>query len=304
MQLIYEDKDIAPYVDIRKADIIDNAGGIADSIELHFNDPDGLWSKWKPAKDRKVKIIEEGLSSGDMYIDELEQERGLFIIKALSIKQEAKTDRIRGWDNISFIDFAKDIADKYGYGLKTYNVKNHNYLRVNQFETADFEFLAYRCMLEGYMLKITDNNVVIYDERYMESLAPIKRIDLSDIDGRYRFKLKSTGIYGSCEMNYGEIKKKFVPSGVNGPTLKIRNMYLSSIGEAERYTRGLLRSTNKFEQAGFCTIAYEPGIAAGNTIDIFGIGALDNKYFCDQVIHRLKERKTTLSKLHKPLEGY
>lgn len=303
VQLIYEGKDITRVVDIKKADIIDNAGGIADSLEIELNDTLRLWSDWKPKKNHRIELKYRGFNSGQMYVDELDQKRGLFIIKALSIPQEAKTYNTKAWENVRFLEFATEIALKYGFELRSYGIQNYLYERVDQYEQADFEFLAWRCTLEGYMLKITDGKVVIYDEKYMEQQAPAKVIYLEQLDGDYRFRTKATDIFSSCIVSYGSIRYQFNAPGVHGPELKLSDIYITNLGEAERFSRNLLRFKNKHENVGYGIIEIETGIAAGNNVQIQGVGLADGKHFCEQIIHSIVNNKTFL-KLRKPLEGY
>jgi len=303
MQIIYEGSDITGAVEIKNANIVDNAGGVADSLELWLDDPKGFWSQWKPQKNHRVRIKESGFDSGMMYVDELEQRRGLFIIRALSIPQEAKTDNTKAWESVRFMELATEISGKFGFSLQTYGIQNHLYDRVDQVEQADFEFLAWRCLLEGYSLKITDGKVVIYEERYMESQTPVKTIYKDQLDGDYSFRSKSTGIYGACRVSYGNISYEFRPVGSSGPTLKEAEIPVSSKGEAERFAKNLLRFRNKYEHSGYCTIELDPGIAAGNMIQVSGVGLADGKYFCYQVVHKLVDKKTFM-RLHRPLEGY
>lgn len=304
MQLIYEGKDITNAVEINRADITDNAGGMADSLELWFTDPKGRWSQWKPKKNDMVQIKEKGFGTGVMYVDELEQRRGLFVIRALSIPQEAKTDRIKAWENVRFMEFAQELAGKYGFALQTFGIENHLYDRVDQFQKADFEHLAHRCLLEGYVLKLTNQKAVIYDERYMERLTPARTIYAEEMDGEFLFKSQSTGIFGSCQIVHGDLSVDFIPAvGPFGPTLKPSGIRISSIGEGNRFCRGLLRAQNKMEHTGWCNIALDTRLAAGNNVTISGVGMADGKYFCQQAVHRLVAKKTYL-RLRKPLEGY
>lgn len=304
MQFKYQGKNITNIVEIKKADITDNAGGIADSVEMHFDDPKRLWSQWNPQKNDHIEISQDGFGSGLMYIDELEQQSGLFLLKALSIPQEAKTANTKSWEKIRLLQIAEEIARKYGFQLKTYGIQNYYYERIDQVEQADFEFLATRCMLEGYMLKVNGQSVIIYDERYMECQEIVRTINQNQFDGRYGFKNKSTGIFHSCKITYGDISYIFVPNiGPSGPVLKIVDLYCSTQGEAQRYSKNLLRLKNKYEYTGYCTIEIDPGIAAGNVIKISDIGYGEGDYFINQIIHRLVEQKSFL-RLRKPLKEY
>lgn len=302
MQLICQGKDITGAVEIKKADIIDNAGGMADSVEIHFADPLGYWSQWEPQKNDRLELRQDGFRSGTMFVDELEQQRGVFIIQALSIPQEAKTEYSKAWNDVRFLEFAGEIARKYGFQLKVYGIQNHHYKRVDQLEQTDLIFLLHRCQLEGYMLKVNGQSIIIYDERFMESRAPAKIIHQSELDGRYSFKQKSTGTFGSCQVQYAGIRAEY-RSETPGPVLKKSDLYMSSQGEAGRFARNLLRATNKEGQPGYCTIALATDIAAGNMVEMKGMGLADGRHFVSQAIHRLAEKKTFL-RLRRPLEGY
>lgn len=305
MNIIYEGKDISNYVDVTKADIYDNAGGVADSIELHFSDTLGLWSKWKPKKGHKIEVKEKGCSSGLMFIDHMEQGRGKFIIKALSTPTNAKTENTKGWEKASLLNVAGEISSKYGFVLSSYGVKDQIYDRLDQIEQADFDFLANRAMLEGNILKIFNQKVVIYGEAYMEQQAAVKDIISSDLDGDYLFKTISIGLFNSCIINSssGDIKVGFKPSNAPpGPILK-KSMYLANIAEGQRYSKGILRAANKYEHTGKITVNLDTELASGININIKEFGYADGKYFIDKAIHKLVEQKTIL-KLRRPLEGY
>ncbi|MGF7431098.1 hypothetical protein PQV03_10075 [Thermoanaerobacterium thermosaccharolyticum] len=308
MNIIYEGVDITDSIDIRKADIYDNAGGIADSVYLIFSDIEGSWSKWKPQKGDKIEVRQDGFSSGIMYIDQIEQKRGYFILKALSIPLNAKTQNTKSWENIRFLSLAKEMADKYSFELQTYNIQNWHYDRLDQVEQTDFDFLAYRCMLEGYMLKICNQSLIIYDEKYMEQQDSVKVINIEDIDGDYLFKIKSNDLYSSCNIQYngpnGLIKSVFKPSNAPiGPEKKIQNIYLFNQGEADRYAKNILRNFNKYENTGRIQTKLDTCIAAGNSVNINGINISNGKYFISQAVYKLLEEKMQLT-LRKPLEGY
>lgn len=304
MYLIYEGVDISNAVEIHKADLADNAGAELDSLEIWFDDPKKLWSKWKPEKNHKIQVIQDGFKSGIMYIDELEQQRGMFIIRALSIPQKAKNEHSQAWESVRFLEFTTELAARYGFKLQTYEIGNYLYDRVDQHEQADFKFLSWRGLLEGYILKITSNTVVIYNEAYMENLTAVKTIDISSFDGPYKFLSKSTKIFNSCKLFYGNIGSEYRPSNAPaGPTFKCADIYVSSQSESDRYSKNILRLKNKYENTGAFKIKLDTDLAATSNINISGAGLADGKYFCEQVVHKFVEGKTFI-KCRKPLEGY
>jgi uncharacterized protein len=305
LQIIYQDKDITNAVEVRSASITDNAGGIADSVDITFADTEKLWGKWKPQKNDTVRLKNDGFDSGIMFVDELQQERGIFTIRALSIPQEAKTEKTRTWEQVRFLELALDICKNNGFTLQTFGVENWLYERVDQIDTADFTFLSQRCILEGYVLKLTDNKAVIYSEKYLESLATVKTLYLEDVDGKYNYINKSQKVYQSCRITYSNIQYEFTPPNAPaGPILKINNLPVSSLAEAERFSKNLLRYRNKNEIELKFSIEMDAGLAAGSMLAIENFGMPDGNYFISRVIQDAMNKRRTSFVLRKTLEGY
>lgn len=304
MKLTYEDKDITEYIDFSKAEFTDNAGNLADSLEMVFNDPKGIWNTWKPQKNDRISISQDGLKTGTMYLDEIEQQRGTFVLRALSIPQKAKNSNTQSWETVRFLEFATEIASRYGFILETYGLENYLYERVDQYEQADFTFLSQRCLLEAYVLKITDNKVIIYNEPYIESQNG-KNIDLSLFDGNYKFVNKSYDIYSSCQLTCGNLKANYTPSNApNGPILKFSDIYFSTLDEGCRFAKNILRSKNKYEKTGMFTLKLDTELTAGSNTIITGVGIADGKYICEQTKHNFVDDGKTYFKVRKILEGY
>ena len=304
MRLIYEGKDITNDVEINKADIYDRAGGKADSMDLIIADTISLWSKWKPAKGDRIKYQSKGFDTGIMYVDEWEQDPGIIILRAISTPLESKTEKTRTWRNIRFLKIAQDISAIYGLTLKTYHINNHLYDHIDQVRETDFGFLNRLCIREGYALKITDQKAVIYDERTMEQSEPVITITNPD---NYSFKSFSDGLKSNCIIKYltntgKTIEYEFKIPGVSGGTLKI-NEYLGSQAEAERFSKGYLRSINKYETTGAVIIPFNGKVAGGNMVKVTGVGLSDGRYFVDSITHRLTNGETDIY-LRRPLEGY
>jgi len=303
MQLIYEGVDITSEVEINKAEVTDSAGGRADSIEIRFSDTEKLWSKWKPEKNHRIELKKGGFSSGLMFVDSWAQIPGFFILRALSVPQECKAPYYRAWENVRFMEVVNEIAGRYGFDVQTFGAENHHYVRLNQRNKTDIEFLSDLCKLESYSLKITNKNFIIFNEISLEQENPIKTIYQEDLDGDYYFEDGIAGAYSACRVIYDEIKVEIRDPNIRGPIKKVSDLYVSSIYEAQRFSAGILRQLNKNHAWGQCRIRFDAGIAGGNMIAISGLGISDGKYFCEIVIHEFVSEKTKLY-LRRPLEGY
>lgn len=307
LNIIYAGVDITDRVEVTKADIHDHAGGKADSLELAFADPLGLWSEWKPQKGEEISVTESGFGSGKMYIDELGQSPGLFVLRAMSTPLASKSPKTRSWEKIRFLKLANDLVTELGLTLQTYDVGNWLYNRIEQNNVPNLEMLRAVCVREGYVLKITDGKAVIYDERKLEKAQSVLTIYGSDIIGDYGFKDASSGLKQSCQVRYltpaGEfIQHEFRDPNIIGGNLPI-NERVNDRAEADRFAKGYLRSVNKWEKSGTIAIKLNTNITAGNVVEIAEVGMADGLYFIDKAVHRLTHDRTVLT-LRKPLEGY
>lgn len=308
MNILYNGTDITDSVQPVTLRITDNVGGIPDSLSISFSDTDGVWSKWKPAKNDTLQVKENGFDTGLMFIDQLNQSAGVFGIKALSIPQTSKSARSQGWEKVRLLEIATEIAARYGFTLQTFNIINHLYERIDQQELADFAFLCGLCTLEGYALKINDRSLVIYSEQAQELQAVdpnMATIGAGSINGTFAFANNSTDIYQKCiVLSNGTsfIQGEYSAPGILGPTIK-RSINATNQAEVNRWAKGVLRSYNKHMITGSLSINLNTNYAAGTNLNVEDIGMFDGKYTIHKLMHDLLNNKTALT-LRKPLEGY
>lgn len=309
VNIFYNGVDITGDVEPIVARTTDYAGGKPDSLSLAFADLDGAWAKWGPKKGDAIRIRENGYDSGEMYVDQLTQGPGKFGIDALSIPAASRTARSQGWENVRLLEIAAEVAARYGFRLEPIGIVNHSYDRVDQTDEADFAFLARRCSLEGYALKIHDRSLVVYDERSQEQAAIDPQaavIRAGDMIGGYAFVDKSTDVYERCVVQYasarGMIAGEWTDPEVAGAVLR-RTMYAADEAEASRWAKGLLRAYNKYRIACMPSIPLNTAFAAGTVIGVRDAGLFDGNYFIDAIVHDWKSRRSQLT-LRRPLEGY
>ncbi len=158
-------------------------------------------------------------------------------------------------------------------------------------------------MLEGYVLKILNGEMIVYNEKQMEGISSGISIDLSEVDGDFDYLDKSFEIYGSCNIISGDINYTYTPSSSYGPVLNVKNILASNLAEAQRFAKNCLRNKNKFEKTLIFSKNLDSGITAGNTVEIKNFGLPDGRYYVYQAKHNLAN-ETTLLCLRGILEEY
>lgn len=299
--------------------------GKSDDIQIALEDRKGKWhGPWLPEEGDKIvaTIITENwkkegaskaLKCGTFYVDDVgfDGPPDTVTIKALSIplkKGEKNTKRSRVWESTTLAAIASDIADAAGLTL-LFDAPNTSYDRVDQVQQTDLAFLKKLAKKEGASIKITDEQLVVYDEVSYESKSSVREIIKGETDIlRYSFK-KTTAEhkYKEVEVSYfDESKKKTlsyvytVPGVDEGPRLKV-NERVKSLAEAERRAIKAAREKNKYEQTCEIILFGNTDLVQGMTVDVIGFGKYDGKYFIESSTHSIGNGYTTKLSLRKVL---
>lgn len=304
MKVIYENTEIN--VQVSNCEIIDNMGGKADSLAITFADIKNECRKWDFKKNHVVEVIEEPFSTGKMYVDEFGCGPGTYTIRALSTSKKGKTKFTRTWENVRFFALVNDLLKEECLKLETYGtIQNYEYVRVDQIEKNNIDFLNERCVLEGYNLKICDGKAIIVSEVFLEQQKESLTLNPSMFIGKYNFNCTSKGIYSGCEIFYRSqklIKGKYILSQ-QGELLKLRNVMVSSSYEADRFAKNILKSYNKDEITGTFYLNKNTSIAAGVTLKIENLDSFNGKYIIDRVYQNLIQGQTKV-KVRRILEDF
>lgn len=287
-------KDISNDINIITAIINDNAGDLYDSLEICVSDIDNNWRIWNIDTDESIEIIKDGFSSGVMYIDTVEINGGKCIIKANSLKRKYKDIKTSNLENINFLNLANTIANRLDLKLETYDLINYSYDRIDQISKTDFSFLVSRCILEGYRAKITNDKLIIYNEKSFESKDYVQSFKPDEFIGKYRFKKSNLNTFSKCEIQYfakDYIKTESIDNDINGSTLK-PNLRVSNVIESNRFGFNLLKYKNKLiNTASFC-VSLNTNLAGSSNILLENIGAFSGKYFIENIKHDFVKSKS------------
>lgn len=297
----------------------------ADEISLQLDNTDGRWSKdWQPDKGinirAQINVFGGGLPAQYLYcgtfsIDEIESSwpPSVVQVKAISspvttaLRREMKTAT---FENRTLKSIAQDVAANAGLELFFDASVNPSYKRRDQKAKSDLSFLQTLCKKEGLSLKITDTQIVIFEEAKYEKLESIGTIDFhKSLVSSWRFKNQSHETYDSAKVSYHNAETKetseyiWQDEKVSGTkqTLEV-NERVESSGEAERLAKNKLREKNKKEKTGSISLAGNVNLVAGACVNLTGFGSFDGKYFIEQAQHTFSSAYKTDIEIRKVLD--
>ncbi len=285
--------------------------GKADEIQITLQDREGKWhGPWLPGKGDSIEAsIEvenwkkeghaESLNCGLFYVDEVDYSGppDTIKIKALSIPLASggkNEKRSRVWESVTLSAIASDIASGSGLSL-LFDAHNPFYDRVDQIKKTDLSFAKELSKKEGITVKISNGQLILYDEQSYENKSSVRDIvkTESDIKG-YSFKIATADSeYKECEVSYFDAATKktlkyvyTVPGVEKGPRLKV-NERVKSLDEAKRKAKKAVREKNKYEKTGKITLVGDVRLVQGLTVDVKGFKKYDDKYFIESTVHKV-----------------
>lgn len=309
----YENKDISadikPYLlDFSYQDNEDEA----DDLQITLEDKKELWQKdWFPEKGARIKAEIftinyefEGqqlkLPCGTFEIDDLgcSGPPNTVKLKAISIpisnnvNQERKN---KSWEKTNFKSIASEIANINGMGIMIDINNDKFYDRVDQNQEADLVFLKRLCKDLGFVIKVANLDIVIFEDKKYQDKSTIRTITKGESSVlSYDFNENSLSAYKAAKVSYkdpetGDLEEVTVTNDVkqnSGKTLQI-NKRVKNKGEATDLAKKSLQEKNKKTRTAKFTLAGDIKLAAKQTIQVEGWGKFDGKYIINNATHKV-----------------
>lgn len=297
LNIIYNQKDIRNSVNVKACVLNDRAGDGADYLMISFSDEAKEWENWNPARGDEIIIKDGGYSTGIMYVDTFDSGINDFIIEAISTPITSKRKKTRIWRSVRLTEIAKDIAREHGLTLQLYGISDYTYFAVSQMDENDIAFLNRMCTREGYQLKVTNGELVIYSEKEFEKTKPKIIITPDMLHGKQQFH-EASRLIEEFEVYMHPFGKELISYTAKDPSIQgeseRKKEQLSTIAEAERFANAYLRLVNKYRYTGVLPVSYMDLAAAGTTVELNEFGKQDGIWFVDRLSHDIIREKTVL----------
>ena len=323
----------------------DNLSDAADDINLTLEDKAQLWmADWFPEGEGNMMDItihtynrislddgEVTFHVGKFEIDEVEAKGfpSTVQIKGVSVLGDSTlrgTKKNQTWEKISVWKCADDICQRNGLTLFWDCDENPNMDHVEQADESDLAFLQKITTDHGMSLKISTENVIIFDDTKYEAKPPVITVyrpgayadaDSSTIPVRlltdYGFRSKTRDTYYRCEVKYQKDKEKNVVEGAfqapgkdKGRVLCVKEQ-VENQAEAEKLAKKKLREANKEAVTGNFATVGDTNLAAGQVIAMKNFGKFDGNYLATKVSHEIASGSgsyTTKVDIRRCLDGY
>lgn len=329
LKITYDNKNIssnlAPF--LKSFSYNDVMSGEADDIDITLEDRQGIWKgDWLSDKGAMLNVsiltqawwmknnkIEE-LPLGIFEIDEIEMsgQPEEVKIKGVSVPNNSALrgeDKSRSWEKTKLSVIGNDIATGAGMALY-YDTEDVEIDRVEQSQQSDLSFLMKLCKDHGLALKISDNQIIIFDEVKYEQAKPIVTITKGqDLIKSYSIKSSTRDVYCACHVKYKNAKTNevieytFTLPGKKGKTLEV-NEEVKSIAEAEKLAKKKLREKNKDEVTMSITLVGAFYFSASSVYEIKGFGKFDGNYIATRANHDIGSGYIVSMDLRRCLDGY
>ena len=283
----------------------------ADEISITLKDPTGKWaSKWKPDGGEVVRAyIGSGTVDGKK---ERELFCGKFFVDSLRTSGSPKA-----WEKKTLKGIAQEIAAAAKVKLLFDSKENPSYDRQDQKAESNLKFLSRLCEDAGLSIKVTDSQIVIFDQAFYEKKKPVKTLTLgvSDILS-WDFESQQSETYKSCTISYRNPKEKKKSSAGgytsneydidavpekknpavmtytyvdpnaddNGQEYQVKKR-ATSISEAKRIAKATLRKLNLRKMTGSLSLVGDTSLVAGVVINLKGFGSFDGAFIIESASH-------------------
>lgn len=265
MNLMYNGVDIYSKVHIKECVYESYCCNHINYLRVLFEDSAHKFDAYGMRQNDLIRIVDGAIDTENMYIDTLHPINCGYEVVARSAKNgtlEKSTNK--EWYKVKFKQVMKEIAERHALQCLFYGVTNRTYQVLVQNDEPDFEFASRIAVLEGCVIVIYNNKMIVASESYLENSVSNYNIDIDSYD----VGIKRGVLYNSCTATDGSTQGTFQ---INDGFVAFRKKFdvLHGEEEAERFAMNLLRYRNKNSYIGVVIsdeLLYS--ISAGSVVNI------------------------------------
>lgn len=310
LEILYKGVNISKDVtaDLISFTYTDNESSKADDINLTLQDRDGKWAReWFPTLGDKMtaSILYESdgrisyLCCGTFELDQFDNassSSGTTVsFKGVSVPQNntvRRTQKNRAWEGVRLSEIASDVCETGQLALTYVTSVDPLFDRVEQNNKSDLAFLQSLCEDIALSLKVTKDQIVIFNRDDMEDKDPVGNIIFGSSDVKaWSFSTQTHDTYSESTIEYKDPKTgkttKVTEKDEKNPNGKVlkQTKRVENTADAQRQAKAHLKNKNRKKTTGSLTIIGDVRYVAGSIINSIGFGKWDSQYYIDTATH-------------------
>lgn len=297
MEIIYQGRDITEHVQTRRCIVTDTIGKRCDSIELEFENAE-TWFEWSPEEDDRIEVTHGQYRSGEMYLNMVRPENGIYKIVATSLPNTARRKITRTFSGKTIEEILRTCAVDVGMGYQIYGMDKDTIIPYIQQEDESSPAFLYRLLTwEGCAFKTVDGMYSAIDLLYAQDIDPCQTIELlADEQAQY---IRTGDGYSGVSIKTPLAQATAVDEAVSG-TYGILTMSppVNNNIQAGRWARGKLLELNRQYEAVCLRTEFNQGMTALARVNIEGNTDAAGEWIAEKVMHDLVNLETAV-KLHR-----
>jgi len=295
MEIYYENTDITDMVQVRKCIVHDTAGKRCDSISIEFENAAG-WRRWGPKEDDRIIVVQSGYSSGQMYVNTVQEEEGHYRLFATALPCKARQKGCYAYINKTLEEVMRHCAAVSNMEYQIFGLDPNT---VIPYMERDHEgcaaFLSRFLMLEGAVLKCVNGKYTAIGLEYAQDIANYQAIEVSLKQKGMQYSRNGNGIKKlTVSTPYAQASAEDTAASKDWLSctkyLPARNNI-----QAGRWARSLLLSANRMCETVYLQERFNSSRTAMTRLDISGYTDAAGEWLIEDVEHDLKDLRTSIS---------
>lgn len=296
MKLLVNDVDILNNVNLLEAVYEDIATSQANRLFLKFSDADRFWQRWQLSNRDNIRIVENQCDTKELYVHNSNLSRGLCNIFAKSIPCKAVKKVQKTYENVKLSKIAKDVANEIGFIIDIHYMTDHFYKAIVADNITLLSLLKKICLLEGIAIVFYNKTIILFDENKIENMDCTGSLIVEN-DDVFTVSNSENKLIDECIVKNNDINGKFrINTGNNNALIFTDDTPATTVGEANRFAKGILRNVNKMTRTGSVTTELKTEYAAGTIVNLHNdkLRSYDGKIYIYKVRHDFVNNKTKM----------
>lgn len=290
MELYYEGTNITDSVNITAATAKDVSGGRSDSLDITMSNA-RAWYHWGPRADDKIQIVDNGYSTGTMYVNTIIPEGDSFRILATAAKSEAARKASRSYERKNLEEIMALCAAECGMDYRIFGADRKNfYPFLLRSQEGCGAFLDRLAGWEGAKLKTYSGRFTLISIEAAQNLPAIETIEVSEKQPGIFYQRKGNGRIKTLTVRTPYARAHAVDEGTRHGRDMTVNYPARDAATAGRWARGMLLNLNREAEQLTVESEFHPAWTAMARVDTTGHTDATGQWIVDECEHDLVNR--------------